>query len=317
MEFPMLLCAVIFTINIVLINGVEIPKMTPHCDEIDGIPVRGAFLENKVLAQGLNRPYQLSYHRKKHEIFFSNNEGNDTEDKFEIRRLYHNGTDATVEQVENGFATAIDEENQIAFFGGSSGVYKMNLEDGKITRILEKYDIWDMFFKKHLYFIEYPEQKLFKYTHNKRNTSKEKKNKEKNVEHEALQEHWIHEKIYQFVIDGDDDVFITNETGLFMIKNGTEHRIRIHGETVFRAIEINHKGEAFFAGKNGIYVVRKPEYKLDEIAHVKNIFGLTFDNDGMIIYSNPLKIIKLLPSECKMAEEVAEKVAIPDVVIPN
>ncbi|KAI5631207.1 hypothetical protein NE865_16068 [Phthorimaea operculella] len=284
----------------------------PHCNDIDGIPVGGSFLKKEVLAQGLNRPYQLSYHRKKHEIFFSNNVGNDTEDKFEIRRLYHNGTDVTIEEVENGFATAIDEENQIAFFGGSSGVYKMDLEDGKITRILEKYDIWDMFFKKHLYFIEYPEQKLYKYTPNKKKASKNKKK-----EYEAVHEQWIHEKVYQFVIDGDNDVFITNETGLFMIKNGTEHRIRINGETVFRAIEINHKGEAFFAGKNGIHVVRKPEHTLDEIAHVKNIFGLTFDNDGMIIYSDPLKIIKLLPSECKMAEEVAGNLAVPNVVIPN
>ncbi|XP_026324284.1 ommochrome-binding protein-like [Hyposmocoma kahamanoa] len=250
-----------------------------------------------VLEQGLNRPYQLVYYKKNHEIFFSNNVGNFTEDKFEIRRLHvavgSNITNVKVDNVENGFAVAIDNENDAVYFGGSDGVHKYDLKEDKLEKIINNHDIWDMFFKKHLYFITYPGQRLYKYSDFKRKHSK-------GLEWKDVHEKFIHERIYQFAIDKDDDVFITNDTGLFMIKNGTEHRRHITGETVFRCIELNNEGEAHFCGKNAIFVVHKETHTLNEIVYVKNIFGLTFDNAGHIIYSNPTKIVKLTPSLCKI-----------------
>ncbi|CAH0722742.1 unnamed protein product, partial [Brenthis ino] len=103
---------------------------------------------------------------------------------------------------------------------------------------------------------------------------------------------------HKFAIDGDNDIFITNETGLYRIKNGTDHRIFYEGPKLFRAIEINNKGRAYFTGQNGIFIANKESNTLEKIAHIKNIFGLAFDNDNNIIYSNPSEIIKLVPEEC-------------------
>lgn len=262
----------------------------------EGKHVRQVFNRMDVLEEGLTRPYQLSYYKKKHEIFFSNNVGHIAEDTFEIRRLRvsvgSNTTSVKVDNIDNGFAIAIDNENDVAYFGGN-GIYKYDLEKDNLKKIIDKHDVWDMFFRKHLYFITFPFQRLYKYSEFKRNDSKE-------VEWKADHEKWIHEKIYQFAIDKDDDIFFTNENGLFMIQNGTKHKKHITGETVFRCIELDNEGEAHFCGKNAIFVVNKETNVLNQIVYVKNIFGLAFDNSGHIIYSNPTKIVKLTPSLCEI-----------------
>ncbi|XP_041973787.1 ommochrome-binding protein-like [Aricia agestis] len=253
------------------------------CEEIE---VRGVPHRKIVLGKGINRPYQLAYDQKDHKVFYSYNTGEDDEDSFAIgyiekNHTRHNGT----EEVENGFAVAINHKDNIIYFGGSGGVYEhhLNKKDSKIENIDKTHNVWDMFFKKHLYFINFPFQHLYKYDHEKKKFQRQRH---------------IHEKIYQFAIDGDDDVFLTNETGLYIIKNGTDHRNYIEGPKVYRAIEINNKGEAYFSGQNGIYVAHKHNNTLHKIAHVKNIFGITFDHDDHIIYSDPHEIVKLLPEKC-------------------
>lgn len=285
--------------NVILILslfGVVSANINPKCE---GKYVRQVFNKMDVIEQGLNRPYQLSYYEKKHEIFFSNNAGDITEDKFEIRRLNGsaaNITNVKIDGVENGFAIAIDNENNEAYFGGSDGIHLYDLKEDKLKKIIDNHDIWDMFFRKHLYFITYPGQRLY---------AEFRKKHFKQSEWKASRMNWINEKIYQFAIDRDDDMFFTNVTGLFLIKNGTQHRKHITGETVFRCIEVDNQGEAHFCGKNAIFVVNKSTHALEEIAYVKNIFGLTFDPNGHIIYSNPTKIVKLTPSVCKIVNGLA------------
>lgn len=294
--------------------GVVSANIEPKCE---GKHVRQVFNKMDVLEQGLNRPYQLAYYKKKHEIFFSNNVGNLTEDKFEIRRLQvtpgSNITNVKIDNVENGFAVAIDNENDVVYFGGSDGIYEYDLQTDKLKKIINNHDVWDMFFKKHLYFITYPNQRLYMHSHFKQKHSKELKSKDV-LPFTNVREKRIREKIYQFAIDKDDDMFFTNKTGLFMIRNGTQHRNHITGETVFRCIEVDNEGEAHFCGKNAIFVVNKETYTLNEIVYVKNIFGLTFDNVGHIIYSNPTKIVKLTPSLCKILNGIAKYQPLP---LPN
>lgn len=292
----------------VLLAGISAEdSKEPKCD---GIHVRGVFHRSEILAIGLNRPYQLSYYRHKHDIYFSTNVGNDTEDKFEIRCLNLNTSESKpIDEVNNGFATALDKKNGVVYYGGSDGIYRQDLEEEKVKHIIFKYNIWDLFFKDHLYFIAYPSQRLYKYTdiygipdkgrHPKHNIV----NKIKvTITKKPEEVKWLNEKIFQFAIDGDDDIFITNSTGLYMIKNNTEHRILFHGEKVFRAIAIDNKGEAHFCGQNGIYVPNKHNHTLHEIAQIKNIFGLTFDSEDNIIYSNPKHLVKLMAGDCKEEE---------------
>ncbi|CAG4923947.1 unnamed protein product [Colias eurytheme] len=242
--------------------------------------------QKHVLSMGLNRPYQLAFDKHQHRTFFSHNVGLDNEDSFEIAYVEKGEMiPKVVHDVKNGFAIAIDNKDGVIYYGGSEGIKKEHLKEKNSTihEVLKNHNVWDMFYKHALYFITYPLQHLYKLL---------PKNE---VEH---QKH-IHEEIYQFVIDGHNDIFITNKTGLFLIKNGTDERIHYKGPKIFRAIEVNNEGKAHFCGKNGIYTANKADHTLVMIAEIKHIFGITFDSDDNIIYSDPHEIVKLVPGTCE------------------
>ncbi|KAJ8733923.1 hypothetical protein PYW07_014474 [Mythimna separata] len=260
-------------------NGTKVP--------CEGVHVHGKLHRRHIIMNGLNRPYQLAIYNHGHKIFFSYNMGEDTQDTFGIAYVKINDTMPTdINGIKNGFAVAVDEHNKTAYFGGSDGIYVDHLEKSHgVEHVVKGRDIWDLqLFNHHLYFIQYPSQRLHIYDR-----------KEKVV---TLQEH-IQEKIYQFAIDGDGDTFITTRDGLFEVKKGENHRIPYSGPKVFRAIEVNHKGVAHFCAQSAVYVAHKENRTLVEIASIKNIFGITFDSSDHIIYSNPHEIVKLVPHECK------------------
>lgn len=279
----------IFVLICVIISvlGKTTNKPTTTKIPCHGVHVNGTLHRRRVIMNGINRPYQLAMYNAEHKIFFSYNDGEDTKDTFGIAFVKINDTMPTqINGIKNGFAVAIDEHNKTVYFGGSEGIYADNLEKSNGSKhIVKGRDIWDLQVFNHiLYFIEYPSQRLHKY----------------NVEEKNITiQHHIHEKIYQFAIDGDGDTFITTKDGLFEVKEGANNRIPYTGPKVFRAIEVNHKGIAHFCAKSAIYVAHKKNHTLIEIASIKNIFGLTFDSSDNIIYSNPHEIVRLLPHDCK------------------
>lgn len=267
---------------LILIYANNLASLKTKCT---GVHINGKNHKKEILANGINRPYQLAYYHHKNVLYFSYNVGDDNQDKFEIGyfNLKENKKIPTPIPIKNGFATALDENNKLLYLGGTDGVFVANLnESAVIEHVIKGHNIWDMFFKNHLYFIEYPSQRLHKKTQNGSEI----------VAH-------IHEKIYQFVIDGNDDIFITTKDGVREIKNGTSEKIPYDGPAAFRAVEVDRKGVAHFCAKSSIYVANKENHTLEEIGHVKNIFGITFGNDNNIIYSDPHEIVKLLPEDCK------------------
>ncbi|XP_059049070.1 ommochrome-binding protein-like [Achroia grisella] len=279
----MKLVIILSAIIIVLVKYNETKQASKT--KCETILVNGKNHKRVVMSNGINRPYQLSVSKRNHTIYFSYNTGFDNTSTFEIGYIKKEHRVAIpISGVKNGFATAIDEKNNIVYFGGSDGIYMDDIsKSGNITHLINNHNIWDLFYKDDLYFITYPSRKLYKYLgENKSEIQKS-----------------IYEKIYQFAIDGDEDTFITNKTGLYIIKNGTNDRILYEGAKVFRTIEINNKGVAHFCGQNEIFVANKHKHTLHKIADVKDIFGLGFDHEDNIIYSNPHEIVKLLPENCK------------------
>lgn len=259
-----------------------------NSENCDGVHVDGKFHRKEILAKNIDRPYQLSYDKHKHTVYFSYNVGKEEEDRFNIGYIDKGEVEHKVhDKIENGFAIAIDKSNHKIYFGGSEGIYMGSLKENNDTKkIVDGYNIWDMFFKEELHFIRYPQQRLYKCVHKESKIMVERQNH-------------IHEKIYQYAIDGHDDSLITNKTGLYLIKNGTTDRILISGPVNFRCVEINNKGEAYLCGQHAIYTVDKVKRSLKEVASIRNIFGLAFDDEDNIIYSNPHEIVKLLPEKCK------------------
>ncbi|KAM3966620.1 ommochrome-binding protein-like [Aphomia sociella] len=278
MKLVLVLCVIVY----IFINGTE----TKHENKkkCEGININGKNHTKEILANGINRPYQLSILKPNHAIYFSYNTGFHNASTFEIGYIKKNQKIPTkISAVENGFATTVDEKNNVIYFGGSKGIYMQDSESDKIHHLIHDHNIWSLFYKEGLYFISYPSLKLYKYL--AENSSELQTN--------------IHEKIYQFAVDGDGDTFITNKTGLYKIKKGEKERILYEGAKVFRAIGINNKGVAHFCGQHEIFVANKEKHTLHKIADIKDIFGLVFDHEDNIIYSNPHEIVKLLPKDCK------------------
>ncbi|XP_063372479.1 ommochrome-binding protein-like [Cydia amplana] len=250
------------------------------------VSVRGKIHKKDVLATGINRPYQLSMYKHEHKIFFSYNVGKNEEDTFEIGYIKKGEKNVTaIKEVFNGFASAVDEENHHVYLGGSKGIYKLNLKNNNETleNIVSGYNIWYMFFYKHLYFIDFPSQNLYVY----------KKN--------ATKVHYIKDKIYQYVIDKDGDQFITTDKGLYRIKEGSSaghDRHQYSDIKLFRGAALDNTGHAYFCSNHSIYATNKNNHTLVEIAYVRNVFGITFDNQDNIVYSDPKNIVKLLPGNC-------------------
>ncbi|XP_028175967.1 ommochrome-binding protein-like [Ostrinia furnacalis] len=246
---------------------------------------------------GVNRPHQLSYYKRRaaklfQEVYFSYNVEQQNESTstigyigFQVPRPGNpTARIHKISSVKNGFATAIDYANNVIYLGGSEGIYEQNLMLGGLSEphlFIPNRNIWDLFFKDNLYFIEFPSRRLYKVV-------------QVNNKTESVQSH-IHEKLYQFVIDGDGDTFLSNKSGLFMIRKDTNNRIHIKGAKAFRAFKVSRKGVAYFCGKNKIYVADKEKESLVKIASIKNITGLTFDYDNNMYFSDPHRIAKLLP----------------------
>lgn len=263
------------------------------CAENVGIRVNGKNHEQKVLINGLDRPYQLSYYEvtaTDYVVFFSYNIGNYSESTFAIGySAKGNLLPVPITKVKNGFATAANHKERLVYLGGSDGVYVHDVKtriggnETLVSLLIPNHDIWDLFYRdEHLYFIAFPSRRLHKHYSGKT----------------ELQEH-IHEKLYNFVIDDDGDTFINNKTGVYMIKKDSKHRIHMKGPKVFRAFEVDRRGIAHFCGQNGVYVADKDKQELNEIAKIDNIFGLTFDKDNNMIYSDPHQIVKLEAKDCE------------------
>ncbi|KAJ0181291.1 hypothetical protein K1T71_003376 [Dendrolimus kikuchii] len=268
-------------LTLLLLSGYAFAGKTKE-KSCDGVEVNKTIHKKDIIAKGIDRPYQLSVFEDS--FYFSYNFGNDTQDTFKIGHLKKKDDMESFDTIKNGFATAIDRENKIAYFGGSEGIYEADLNKNReIKPVFEghKYNIWDMFFDQHLYFILYPSLLLYKKVGNTT----------ERVEH-------IDKEIYHFVIDDDNDTFIATKDGIYEIKNGTTESIHYDGPKLFRALEIDREGNAYFCGQNGIYVADKHNHTLVEIASIKDIFGLTFDEDNHIIYSDPHEIVRLLPENC-------------------
>lgn len=257
-------------------------KVDKKCDTIE---IQGKQHSKFTWLQNIDHPYHLAFDKHKEMLYFSYNYGSNEEDTFQVAYVEKKAPHKVHNiSIANGFATAIDQENHVVYIGADRGIYKYHPDKHENKKINNK-NIWSMFLKKELYFITYPKQQLYKINVHK-NESKSSKVK-----------HNIDGKIYLYGIDGNNNEYFTNNTGLYKIKNGTNDIIHYEGEKIFRALAVNNKGEIHFAGKNGIYVTHKHNHTLEEIAHIRNIFGLTFDQDDNIIYSDAHNIITVLSKD--------------------
>ncbi|KAF9406334.1 hypothetical protein HW555_013258 [Spodoptera exigua] len=119
--------------------------------------------DRDTLWANIGRPYNLNVHRSSNSLFFSYSLP-ETYADVDFQLAYFNIDTReyqTIAGIRGGCSVAIDQMNDEIYLGGSDGIYKYNM----LTKLADFYkekgkNIWSLFYKKNLFYISYPDQKL-------------------------------------------------------------------------------------------------------------------------------------------------------------
>lgn len=249
----------------------------------DGIVYNDVYFQRQVLVRNYGRPYNLVVHKYSGILFFSHTLTNVTHVDFGITACHINKkVCADVAGVPGGYAIAYDAGNDDIYFGGHDGIYKYNFLTKSAEFFAEKgKSIWSIFIRRHFYYIEYPTQKLYVYQDDTFVLVAEALNIE--VDH--------------FFVSKNLDIYFSNKTALFKVEKMRKNPILLNDEIVVRQIVDDTYGDVYFCASNGVYLENKPYHNLKKMASIDNTFGMTFDENDHVIYSDKDAIYRLLPSK--------------------
>lgn len=249
----------------------------------NGVIFNDVYFDREIIFKNLGRPYNLFMHKYSETIYFSNTLRNETHIDFVITLCEINERECIdITDVPGGYAIAYDSDNDDVYFGGHDGLYKFNPVTNKANFFAEKgKSIWGLFVKNKIYYIEYPSQKLFVY----KEDSFVKVTAAQNIE------------IDNFYITKNNDVYYSNKTALFKLEKGSKDVVYLNDELVIRQIVEDSFGDVYFVASDGVYLEDKPYDRVKKLANIDQAFGLTFDGNDKIIYSNKDSINRLNPSQ--------------------
>ncbi|XP_068624316.1 ommochrome-binding protein-like [Battus philenor] len=187
--------------------------------------------------------------------------------------------------VNNGFSITVDEKHHVAYIGGYKGVYKYNERSNKGHLIIPGVNIWNVFYKNALYYIEFLSQKIYKYQDGK------------SIPFGELSEI----KVYYFVIDDENYMVYSNGTGIYGKQMGTKDTItykKFDSVDIVRDITLDRNGKVYIATNEGIYRVNKVHENLEKVLEVQEAYGMAFDGENHLIYSKEDAVIRLVPQDC-------------------
>ncbi|KAH9637185.1 hypothetical protein HF086_016207 [Spodoptera exigua] len=245
---------------------------------ISGMPHK----KNVILAD-VNIPYKFSIDRQKNNLFFCINADEFSDQSFQSVALdLDTGLASIVPGIRNGFASAVDQTSGDVFLGGSDGIFKYNYSTSDIDKpgLVNRTDIFDMYFHNNLFFVDTAKQNLYEYKDNTKILVPEVK--------ENLIQH--------FVIDVNSDLYFVNPTGLFVLAKGSKLPVLVHGNDIsIRGATTDVFGTPYFIAHDGIYCVNKISRELSLVLPINNGYGLAFDKSNNIIYSDERSVNILTP----------------------
>ncbi|CAG9793852.1 unnamed protein product [Diatraea saccharalis] len=238
----------------------------------------------QVILADVNIPYKFSLDRSKNHLFFCINADEFSEQSFHSVVLeLHGGSTTIVPGIRNGFASAVDHASGSVYLGGSDGIYKYNYQTKDVITpsLIGEIDIFDMYFQKYLYFVDTANQNLYTYKNNKVTIVPE------------LKDH----QILHFVIDVDDNIIFVNGAGIHILPKGEKSAILYDNRNInIRGATTDINGLPFFIAQDGIYKIGD-NMELVKILILENGYGLAFDKDNNIVYSDERTVNKLIPCD--------------------
>lgn len=258
-------------ITLTIVNAGVIPDT-----DCDGVTFDGVYHDREILKTELDRPYLLAVDYNTNIIYFSYNVN---ETVFRSARFDLDTKEfKDINDVPNGFTQAVDQTTHTAYIGGSDGIYKYDHKNHKSEiYVAKEKDIWRIFAKDVLYFSEFPNQ--FMYTYVDGNIARFKDLEDT--------------KIDQFAIDNDDVMFYTNDTGFYSQKKGGKDAVLYSDKLNVRAITVDTYGKVYMCSIDTIFKVNKESKSLEKLMDIDDCFGLAFDSNNNLIYSDDASVVRL------------------------
>lgn len=246
-------------------------------EEVDGKRYR-----KHVILADVNIPYKFTINRNQNCLFFCINADDFSEQSFHSVMLdLRTGSATVIPSIRNGFASAADQTTGTVYIGGSDGIYLYNFDTKDINKsaLVSGVDIFDMHFQNELYYVDTANQNLYVYKNNQSIIVPELKN----------------HQIQHFIIDKQDNVMFVNSTGLFILVKGSKSATLYDDRHInFRGGTLDTFGVPHFIAQDGIYSINKNK-ELVKTLVLENGYGLAFDKDNNIIYSDERTVNKLIP----------------------
>lgn len=247
----------------------------------DGLIFHQVYYDKEVLFTKIGKPYNLVYHKFSGTLFFSHTVEESMHVDFAIRACHIDSKKCIdVGGIEGGYAIAYDLMNDDIYFGGHNGIYQYNF----LTKQAEYFDergksIWALFIRKNFYYIEYPGQKLYVY----RDSGFVEVAEAIGIE------------IDHFHVSRSNQIYFSNKTAVFKVLTGRYTAV-LSDDVVVKQIGEDNYGEIYFACSDGIYLEDKLDVGISKVASIDQCFGLTFDTNDYVIYSDKNSINRLAPS---------------------
>lgn len=248
----------------------------------DGLIFHHVYYDKEVLFTNVGKPYNLVYHKFSGILFFSHTVGESMHIDFAIKACHlHSKKCTDVKGIDGGYAIAYDVINDDIYMGGHNGIYQYNF----LTKQAEFFDakgksIWALFIRKNFYYIEYPGQKLYVY---------------KDSDFVEVAEA-VGIEIDHFHVSRSNQIYFSNKTAVFKVIRAGKHTDVLSDEIVVKQIAEDNYGEIYFACVDGIYVEDRLDVGITKVITIDQCFGLTFDQNDNVIYSDKNSINRLVPS---------------------
>ncbi|CAG4973423.1 unnamed protein product [Colias eurytheme] len=183
--------------------------------------------------------------------------------------------------IVDGCSVAVDQKNDEIYLGGSDGIYKFNM----VTKIADFYkekgvNIWGLFHRRNLFYISYPDQKLYMEIDDKFAKVREFENTE----------------VDYFHISSNNDIIFANKSGLYNYNNDNKSIHAITEYITVKQITEDIDGNVYISCTTGLYMYKRDTKELVRVLEMKNLHGIAFDRDNKFILSDKKRIFKLIES---------------------
>ncbi|XP_022117479.2 ommochrome-binding protein [Pieris rapae] len=265
-----------FLLSVILVKAGVIKE------ECDGVKINDIYYEKEVLRTDVDRPYLLAVDYSTNTLYYSFNIDFNDDVSYKSAFLNLNTKESgEVTGVTNGFAHTVDQKTHEVYIGGSDGIYKYDHKSKKAELFgANGSDVWGIYYKEILYYLDFPRQFLYTYIDGVSTRFKDLEDT----------------KVDQFVIDNEDILFYTNATGLFGQKKGTKDAVLFKNNMSVRSLTTDINGNVYLCELDDVYKVNKETRGIDKVTEVNDCFGLAFDNENNLIYSNATSLVRLKPN---------------------